>query len=167
MSMDAENPLWDYLNDPAALEALIADGESVRVSVEILTGAVATGNVALVRILLNAGGAALLDAFDADLGWTALMWAASRGDAAMTTCLIDAGSDVNAHDESRIGDTALMVAVEHGLLDIARILIDHGADPMIAGWMGRTPLDSARERKRMPELFALLSQASIRRDRRG
>ncbi|MDQ6942506.1 MAG: ankyrin repeat domain-containing protein, partial [Candidatus Eremiobacteraeota bacterium] len=77
--------------------------------------------------------------------------------------LIDAGADVNAHDESRIGDTALLLAVQHGLFDIAKILVEHGADPTIPGWMGRTPLDHARDRKRMPELYDLLKSAPRRR----
>ncbi|MDQ6942507.1 MAG: hypothetical protein M3169_08355, partial [Candidatus Eremiobacteraeota bacterium] len=70
---DAENPLWGYLSDRTALEALIADGETLRVTVEILTAAVATGDVELVRLVLRVGGAAFLDTFDADLGWTPLM----------------------------------------------------------------------------------------------
>jgi ankyrin repeat protein len=160
--MDFNDPLGDYLSDRTALEALIADGESLRVSVQILTAAVSTGDVELVRLLLRAGGAALLDAFDADLAWTPLMWAVRKNDATMTLFLIDAGSDVNAHDESRIGDTALLLAVQDGLFDIARILVEHGADPTIPGWTGRTPLDHARDRKRMPELYELLKRAPRR-----
>lgn len=161
--MDFDDPLSAYFSDRPALEALIADGETLRVSSEIFMAAVGTGDVELVRLLLKAGGAALLDAFDDDLAWTPLMCAAKKGDVAMTTFLIDAGADVNAHDESRIGDTALLLAVQHGLLEIATILVARGADPSIPGWMGRTPLDHARDRKRMPELYELLLRAPRRR----
>jgi hypothetical protein len=156
---EAGNPLWDYLLDKRALEELVAEGASMHVTATIVGAAVDTGDVDLVRLLLKAGGLKLLHAFDDDLAWTPLMAAAKNGDVAMVRYLLDAGSDVNAHDEAKIGDTALMLAVRYGHYDTAVVLIEHGADPTIPGWMGRTPLDDARDRKRMPELYALLKSA--------
>lgn len=158
-----DDPLWDYLVDRPALEALIADGERITVSVPIFVSAVETGDIELVRLFLRAGGDWLLGAYDADLSWTALMRAVKKGDLAMMAFLIDAGSDVNAHEEAKNGDTALMLAVEAGNYDAAKFLVERGADPTIPGWMGRTALDHALDRKRMPELAELLQRAAGRR----
>ena len=155
-----DDPLWDYLADRPALEALVAEGERITVSVPIFASAVETGDIALVRLLLKEGGEWLLDAFDSDLSSTPLMHAVKSGDLAMMAFLIDAGSDVNANEEAKFGDTALMVAVQGGNYDAAKLLVEHGADPTIRGWMRRTALDHAAERKRMPELYALLKAAA-------
>jgi Ankyrin repeats (3 copies) len=155
-----DDPLWDYLADRPALETLLAEGERIAVSVPIFASAVETGDVALVRLLLKEGGDWLLDAFDPDLSWTPLMRAVKSGDLAMMTFLIDAGSDVNANEEAKAGDTALMVAVQGRNYGAAKLLVEHGADPTIRGWMRRTALDHAADHKRMPELYALLKAAA-------
>lgn len=53
--------------------------------------------------------------------------------------------DVNAHDTEHMGDTALHMAVEKRNTEIVELLLKHGADPTIPGWMQITPLDEARE----------------------
>ncbi len=55
-----------------------------------------------------------------------LMKAASEGDAARVTALLDGGADVNARDEN--GMTALMHAVKGTHSDAIRVLIERGAD---------------------------------------
>jgi len=53
--------------------------------------------------------------------------AAREGDRAMVVRLIAEGVDVNT--EGPRGGTALVGAAERGHLDIARVLLEHGADP--------------------------------------
>ena len=155
--MDVDDSLLEFFSDKALLQELIDEGKPIGLSTGILVYAAQRGDIELVRMLLSAGGQELLDTFDDDLAWTPLIAAAKKGDAAMVTFLLEAGADVNANDEARIGDTALWAAVQRGDYDVAKILIEHGADPTIPGWMQQTALDKARERKRMPELYALLS----------
>lgn len=164
LDTDDENPLWDYLDHPAELAELIAEGEVLHVSTPIFHAAVHRGDVDLARLLLTLGDSHLLHAFD-DLHCTALMVAAHNGDIAMVRFLLEAGSDVNAHDEDQAGDTALELAVDFGHYDLAKLLVEHGADPTIPTWMGRTALDRAAKRKRMPELYALLKAAADARPR--
>lgn len=154
---DHDNPLWDFLPDVGLIKEWIAEGNAVRITPQILRYAVTIGDRDLVRFLLDIGGTAFLNVPESDLGWTPLMVAAQKGDAAMTAFLLEVGAEVNVHDEDRAGDTALMLAVEKGEYEIAKMLIEHGADPTIPGWMRQTPLDKARERIRMPELYALLA----------
>ncbi len=54
-------------------------------------------------------------------------------------------------------------AVREGHYDVARLLLEHGADPTIKGGMGLTPIDHADKRIRMPELRELLLEALRKR----
>ncbi len=51
-------------------------------------------------------------------------------------------------------------------LDLARILLDAGADPTIPGWMQLTALDKSVNRKRFegPDVHRLLLEAAKRRN---
>lgn len=53
------------------------------------------------------------------------MLAISHGRTNMVEFLLDAGADVNAHDND--GSTALMCACEHGHNDIVKVLLSHPA----------------------------------------
>ena len=157
-----DDPLWEYLSEPALLAQLIREGSVRHIPLYIFNAVVSNGDAELVRIMLSVTGTALLRQFDPELSWTPLMYAVKNGDTAMAKLLIEAGSDVNAHDEPKIGDTALLLAVNRGDFEMAKLLVAHGADPGIPGWMQLTPLHQARDRKRMPALYDLLSQASRR-----
>ena len=52
--------------------------------------------------------------------------AAKRGDETALRAMLEAGEDLNAHDE--YGQTALMLAARHGHLAAARALVEAGAD---------------------------------------
>jgi len=47
--------------------------------------------------------------------------------------LISGGADVNAHDETRMGDTAITYAVENEDYKMVSLLLSAGADPTIPG----------------------------------
>jgi ankyrin repeat protein len=62
--------------------------------------------------------------------------------------LLERGADVNAHDESRAGDTPLESAAAACSLAMATLLVDAGADPTIPGWMQIAALHRAETRQR-------------------
>jgi ankyrin repeat protein len=56
--------------------------------------------------------------------------------------LLEAGADVNSREEGR--ETALLNAAQNGDVEVARVLLAHGADPSLGDRQGRRPLDLAR-----------------------
>ena len=72
-------------------------------------------------------------------GLTALHYAARQGHTAAVTALVEAGAGVNrvsASDKT----SALLIAITNGHFDIARYLLDHGADPNLSDESGLAPL---------------------------
>lgn len=126
-----------------------------------LHAAVEDLNLPMVNLLLEFGGAAALNWFDY-IDRTPLTIAAEMGSIEIARRLIGAGADVNAHNEPKIGDTALHRAAENGTLEMVQLLLVAGADPTIKGWMWITPLGNARGRKRGdgPRVYDLLEQAA-------
>jgi len=104
-----------------------------------------------------------LNLFD-DLDRTPLHYAAERGHWEVMAYLIKAGADVNAHHESRIGETPLGQVAGECSLEVAKMLIDAGADPTIPGWMQLTALYRAEERAsktgKFKSVYKLLLAAS-------
>ena len=88
-----------------------------------------------------------VNAFDM-LNMTPLHHAAEQENFEAVELLLRSGADVNAHDERNVGETPLGHIAARCSLRMARILVDAGADPTIPGWMQRTALDHAQERKR-------------------
>jgi ankyrin repeat protein len=78
--------------------------------------------------------------------------------------LLASGANVNAHDERVIGNTPLREVADNCSFEVAKILIDAGADPTIPGWMQITALHKARERTQPESLRVrqLLEQAAVR-----
>jgi ankyrin repeat protein len=70
--------------------------------------------------------------------------AAANGDALAVRALLDAGAPVDA--ETRDGVTPLMCAAAWGYIDVARILIERGADINHVANRGDTALDIAEEK---------------------
>ena len=87
-----------------------------------------------------------LNRFD-DLGKTPLHYAVRDNRLEVVKRLIEAGANVNAHDEHVIGDTPLGGGARDCTYEMVRVLTDAGADPTIRGWMQMNALDRARERK--------------------
>ncbi|CAM9383430.1 unnamed protein product [Pylaiella littoralis] len=101
--------------------------------------AVYADNKEMVSLLCLEGAA--VDALD-DLGWTALHWAVRQGHAAATRALFAAGADVSRRC-SGSGMSALDLAARGGHVDIARVVIEHGAAVDAAGDLGLAPLHIA------------------------
>jgi ankyrin repeat protein len=75
-------------------------------------------------------------------GMTPLLFAARQGYAGAVGALLDAGVDVN---QLSAGDktSALLIATINGQFDLAKTLLDRGADPNLAAENGATPLYAA------------------------
>jgi uncharacterized protein len=126
---------------------------------EQLHFAAADGDLEMVKRLLQEGAAP--NAFD-DLGWTPLIHAAKRGHLDVVRCLLAAGAQVDARDAARAGNTALAEVAAECSLEMAKALVEAGADPSIAGWMQLTALDRAKKRQRGdgPKVYELLLAAA-------
>jgi ankyrin repeat protein len=95
------------------------------------------------------------DAWSAD-GFTPLHLAVFARNAAAAEALIDAGADLDAISTASFAQvTPLGTAAAFGVNDIARLLLDSGADPNKTADHGFTPLDAAVSNEN-EELAALL-----------
>jgi len=97
-----------------------------------------------IEVLLRAG--ANPDARD-DLGFTALMTAATMNHASAVRALVSGGADPNVRHGG--GLTALMFAAGRGHAEAVRALLDSGADPDV--WLadGRGIFDLAKDHPRI------------------
>jgi ankyrin repeat protein len=104
-----------------------------------------------------------LNRFDS-LGKTPLHYAVHSNRLEVAARLIEAGAKVNAHDERVIGDTPLCDYARECTYEMARLLVDAGADPTIRGWMQMNALDHARRRKdaNARKIIRLLEEAAER-----
>jgi uncharacterized protein len=78
-------------------------------------------------------------------GLTALLYAARNGCYDCVEALIAAGTDVNVPTPE--GVTPLMMALDNDHTDVAKLLLDRGANPHVWDWWGRTALYIAIDRK--------------------
>ncbi len=109
-------------------------------------------DAATVRTLVRAGGD--VNGAQGD-GMTALHWAATHGDAALTEVLLYAGANVKA--TSRLGRyTPLHVASQGGFAAVVTALIDRGADPNAVTTTGATALMLAAQSGNTAAVTALL-----------
>jgi ankyrin repeat protein len=78
-------------------------------------------------------------------GLTALLYAARDGCYECVEALIGKGADVNVPTPE--GVTPLMIALDNDNNDVAKLLLDHGAEPGVWDWWGRTALYIAVDRR--------------------
>jgi len=115
-----------------------------------------TGKTDQLEILLsNADGELFLEAFD-EFGRTPLAAAAQCGHLGAVKFLLKSGSNPNAYDEEFLEYTVLQHAVAKGNQEIAKILIEHGANPKTHWGMTQTPLELAKEQMLDPSFIDLL-----------
>lgn len=131
--------------DPKRVRAAIAAGASIegQDGKTALHLAAEWGDQQVIEALPKARVKKMLDELDA-ADRTPLMYAAARGNTASARALLDLGAKVNARNST--GDTALRVAASDGTVEVAKLLLEAGADPLAPGRMLLTPLDRARER---------------------
>jgi ankyrin repeat protein len=136
--------------------------DDVWVDPEPVHSAAQDGDVGRLSELVAEGHA--VNAFD-DLGHTPLHYAVEKGHLDAARFLIGSRADVNAHDERVIGETPLGEVAGTCSLQMARLLVEAGADPTIPGWMQLTALDKAKGRKRGdgPQVYEYLNAAAKRR----
>jgi ankyrin repeat protein len=102
------------------------------------------GDIAEMSRLASSGyDANLMD----ELSRSALHYAATEGQYLAATWLLQHGAEVNLHDEEMIGETALCLAVQLDYPEMVELLLQHGADPDISGWMQLTARIRAHRRK--------------------
>ncbi len=167
--LSGHTPLF-WAADGGSLEIarlLLSAGAQVaaeaKASSSSLHAAVEDANLPMVNLLLEHDGAAALNWFDY-VERTPLMIAVEMDSAPLARRLLEAGADVNTHEDARGGDTALHVAARNGTLHMAEILVQAGASPLICAGLTGTPLGLARRRKRGdgPRIYELLEQAARR-----
>jgi ankyrin repeat protein len=89
-------------------------------------------------------------------GWSALHLAAFSGVPDAVQLLLDHGADVHARARSKFRNTPLAVALLDGQLATAKVLLAHGADPLVRQALGLTPLHEAALLGRRDLIDALL-----------
>ena len=78
-----------------------------------------------------------------NFGWTALHMSAFGGNVANSELLIRKGAEVNVRAKSRFLNTPLQTALLTGQYDVAKLLIEHGADVLVRQAKGFTPMHEA------------------------
>jgi ankyrin repeat protein/beta-lactamase regulating signal transducer with metallopeptidase domain len=92
-------------------------------------------------------------------GSSPLYIAVKAGDLAAASALLEAGAEADSSGQDAAtgeGGTALHAAVSLGRLDIVQLLLDGGADPLMAAGRGQTVLHAAARGKRADVAAALL-----------
>jgi len=78
-----------------------------------------------------------------DLGWSALHMAAFSGDVETGRLLLENGAAVEARAKTKFRNSPLQVALLVGHLDMAKLLITHGADVLARQAKGFAPIHEA------------------------
>ncbi|PGG98204.1 hypothetical protein GX51_06924 [Blastomyces parvus] len=143
---------------------LLAHGADVELVFDELTGRTALqtaakyGNLELVRLLVETGGANINTPAGGHLGRTPLQRAAQAGHIEIVRYLLACKAEVNALPSPRYGVTALQAAAISGHAGIVLILLEAGADVTApaAATSGRTAIEGAAEHGRLDVLCMLL-----------
>ena len=136
--------------------------EKVQDQTPLMWAAAATRNAAeMVKVLLSKGANVKARARYSDWpsqitsepraqyrpvgGLTPLLYAARGGCLECVEALVAAGAEVNVPTPE--GVTALIIALDNDHNDVAKFLLDHGANPNVWDWWGRTALYIVIDRK--------------------
>ena len=117
------------------------------------------GDLSRVKQLVESGNN--VSEFD-EISYTPLHHAAKEEFFALTSYLLSIGADVNAHDEEQIGETPLGAVAASCSCEMAKLLVDAGANPTIAGL---TALHHAKQRKKSEgqKVYSLLVNIAKRK----
>jgi uncharacterized protein len=137
-----------YRFDQALLDAVLS-GDPALDAFE----AAALGDVERLGELLDEDPSSAA-AYSAD-GFTALHFPAFFGGVACSGVLLERGADVDAHGRGWMTGTPLNSAAAGRHADVARLLLERGADPNARQGSGWTPLHSAAHNAD-PDMVALL-----------
>lgn len=121
------------------------------------------GDLAKVKMLVESGYD--VNAFDDAMFYTPLHYAALGEHVEVIRYLLSAGADINAHHSASAGETPLGAVAQTCSVEIARVLMAAGANPLIPGWMQISALHRASKRKK-PEgrrVYELLLRAAQER----
>jgi ankyrin repeat protein len=129
----------------AEVEILVAKGAAVNSQAKKkrtpLILAASNGHTSVVEFLFSKG--ADINARDSD-GQTALMYASKRSFNETAAFLLKNGAEVNVQSKKK-GITALILAAGWGNVELVRMLLEHGADPNLTDFFGRTAKILAQE----------------------
>jgi ankyrin repeat protein len=122
---------------------------------EQLHFAAQSGDVALLERLILGGSDP--NVFDM-IGNTPLHYAAEGEHFEAVRLLLSRGANVNARDERRAGDPPIAHVAQTCSLEMARLLLDAGADPTLPGSMQIDAIYRAKQRKRGdgPRVYELM-----------
>jgi ankyrin repeat protein len=137
------------------------DGDSALIAVEACKADVVTSRVELVELLITQGAAVNLRNNE---GRTALMYAATNGDAPAVNALLRSGASVNIADNN--GETAVIKAATNSCNEeTVKALLSAGADLNARDHKGRNALDRFRASYACPEsrVGHLLQEAVTRK----
>ncbi|MEP6618873.1 MAG: ankyrin repeat domain-containing protein [bacterium] len=123
---------------PSQIQAAIDSGRAVLMAPTPATPAGFTEQVDTI----NGGVAGYVGSVGGQGGLSALHHAAREGNVDAVVALLDGGANIN--DPSGVDHTSpLLSAMINGQFDVAKVLIEHGADPNIESTSGNTPLYAA------------------------
>jgi ankyrin repeat protein len=149
MGEDERPLLWTVLRDRDCSMAhkLIAAGAHLDDIIEedgstFLHRAAEENDLVMVDFFIDRGCPKTLETFDY-ISRTPLIWASAYGHTNVVARLLSTGANPNAHDERRIGNTALREAVRGGHIEVVSLLLHAGGDPTIPGWMAISAVDQA------------------------
>jgi len=112
------------------------------------------GNLDIVRALIARGA-------DVNMpGWTPLHYAATGGQPAIISVLLEAHAYIDAESPNK--STPLMLAAQYGTEESVKLLLEAGADPLLRNQLGLTAVDFARRSGR-EHIVAIMSEAHRRR----
>jgi uncharacterized protein len=142
-----------YRSDRELQDAILGAGPTIDVF-----EAASLGDLERLRELLD-GDPALATAFSAD-GFTALHFPAFFGGLEVARLLLDRDADVDAHGRGWMTGTPLNSAAAGRHSDVARLLLECGADPDARQAGGWTPLHSAAHNHDIQMVELLLSRGA-------
>jgi uncharacterized protein len=141
------------------------NARETRANQTALMWAVAKNNVAMTELLLEHGAdpnaQSIMHDWDRRVtseprvkyqptgGFTPLLFAARENCQACVVSLLAHGADIDMTDPD--GTTALNLAIQNGHYDLAKLLIEQGADVNLWDWWGRGPLYSAIDMNTLPK----------------